>query len=249
FIPTQRLQILKRRTIKSRLTALGVLSSFISDLDLVSDWCFLEIVLINFPLYLQKAGLVFAISGTVMWALGVTEFALLSKLRVMWRGNPASRLEHVALGWQMLANVVLEDLPQFVITIITKPNSIPGAINLTMSSFSLVSKIIKGYSSTEAPSLSTQFNMIDEDPAVTRHLFELRDEAKKKAKKAEMLVYKAWVYRCSAGQKKAAAVFQVLQMDPTFVNGELDYMKMDLVIGGQLCIVGSGLSGVSTSRI
>lgn len=87
------------------MTPLGVLSSFISDLDLVSDWCFLEIVLINFPLYLQKAGLVFAISGTVMWALGVTEFALLSKLRVMWRGNPASRLEHVALGWQVSAYV------------------------------------------------------------------------------------------------------------------------------------------------
>lgn len=36
------------------------------------------------------------------------------------QGNPLSRLQHVGLGWQLLANVFLEDLPQFIITIITR---------------------------------------------------------------------------------------------------------------------------------
>lgn len=41
----------------------------------------------------------------------------------------------------------------------------------------------------------TQFHMIDADPAVTRQLFQLRDDAKQKAAKAEKLVYFAWIYR------------------------------------------------------
>lgn len=49
--------------------------------------------------------------------------------------------------------------------------------------------------------------------------------------------------RCSEGEKKAAAVFHVLQLDPTFVNGDLDYMKVDLVLGGRLCITDCGLTG------
>lgn len=146
--PTSPPQVLKRRTIKSRLSPLGVLSSFISDFDLISDWLFLEFVLVRFPLYLQRAGLTFAIIGTVMWALATTEFALLSTIRVMWKGNPAARLEHVGLGWQLLANIFLEDLPQFMITIITNPNSVAGVLNIVLTTFSLMSKLIHGFSST-----------------------------------------------------------------------------------------------------
>ncbi|CAM9953170.1 unnamed protein product, partial [Hapterophycus canaliculatus] len=144
---------------------------------------------------IRKLALVFAIMGTIMWALSTTEFSLMSKLKTMWKGNPLSRLQHVGLGWQLLANVFLEDVPQFVITIITRPTSVSGVLNLTASGLSLCAKIVKGVSSQRAPSLATQFMMIDQDPAVTRNLFKLRDEAKKKAKSAEQLVYLAWENR------------------------------------------------------
>lgn len=195
FLSVEDRKTLKRRTVMSRITPLLLLSSFVSDLDLVTDWCFYCFELAGKSSAIRDAGLFFTIMGTIMWAMSSTEFGLMSQLKTMWRGNPLSRLEHVGLGWQLLANVFLEDLPQFVITIITKPTSVAGVLNLTASGFSLTSKILNGFMSQRAPSLSTQFKMIDQDPAVTRNLFKLRDEAKAKAKKAEKIVYLAWTNR------------------------------------------------------
>lgn len=195
FLSVEDRRTLKRRTVMSRITPLLLLSSFVSDLDLVTDWCFYCFELAGKSSAIRDAALFFTIMGTIMWALSSTEFGLMSQLKTMWRGNPLSRLEHVGLGWQLLANVFLEDLPQFVITIITKPTSVAGVLNLTASGFSLAAKILHGFMSQRSPSLSTQFKMIDQDPAVTRNLFKLRDEAKAKAKKAEKLVYLAWKNR------------------------------------------------------
>ena len=44
-------------------------------------------------------------------------------------------------------------------------------------------------------------------------------------------------------EQKAAAVFQVMQIDPTFANGDLDYMKSDLLHGDRVYIPGRGLQG------
>ncbi|CAM9973404.1 unnamed protein product, partial [Ectocarpus sp. 4 AP-2014] len=188
-------QVLKRRTILSRITPIVLLSSFVGDLDLITDWTFLKYGLAGQGFLIRKLALFFAIVGTVMWALSTTEFSLMSKLKNMWKGNPLSRLQHVGLGWQLLANVILEDVPQFIITVITRPTSVTGVLNLCASGLSLCAKIVHGVSSQRAPSLSTQFKMIDQDPAVTQNLFKLRDEAKKKAKAAEKLVYLAWANR------------------------------------------------------
>lgn len=174
FLPMKDRQTLKRRTILARLTPIVLLTSFTSDLDLVTDWAFLHYGLAGQGEVITRLAWFFAIVGTVMWALSTTEFALMSKVRSMWKNNPLSRLEHVGLGWQLLANVFMEDLPQFVITIITKPNSVTGVLNLATSGLSLSAKVIHGFSSKRAPSLSTQFKMIDQDPAVTRNLFKLR---------------------------------------------------------------------------
>eukprot|EP00752_Nemacystus_decipiens_P013026 g11524.t1 len=241
-------RILKRRTILARFTPIVLLSSFVGDLDLITDWTFLHFGLADQGHMIRQFALFFAIVGTVMWALSVTEFSLMSKLKTMWKGNPLSRLQHVGLGWQLLANVFLEDLPQFIITVITRPTSVTGVLNLTASGFSLCAKIIHGFSSQRAPSLSTQFKMIDQDPAVTRNLFRLRDEAKKQAKAAEKLVYLAWTNRCSTGEQKAAAVFQVLQMDPTFVDGDLEYMRADLFTGSRLYITSCDLTGQDEAK-
>ncbi|CAM9250376.1 unnamed protein product [Laminaria digitata] len=221
-------QTLKRRTILARLTPIVLLTSFMSDLDLVTDWAFLHYGLANSGVIITRLALFFAIVGTVMWALSTTEFALMSKARAMWKNNP---------------HVIMEDLPQFIITIITRPSSVTGVLNLVTSGLSLSAKIVHGVSSKRAPSLSTQFKMIDQDPAVTRHLFKLRDAAKKEAAKAENLVYLAWVYRNSEGEAKSAAVFQAMQIDPTFVNGDLAYMRADLFYGARLCITNCSLTG------
>lgn len=174
FLPMEDRKTLKRRTILARLTPIVLLTSFVSDLDLVTDWTFLKYGLVGQGLLIRKLALFFAIVGSVMWALSTTEFALLSKMRTMWKTNPLARLEHVGLGWQLLANVIMEDLPQFIITVITKPNSVSGVLNLATSGLSLSARIIHGLSSKREPSLSTQFKMIDQDPAVTRNLFKLR---------------------------------------------------------------------------
>lgn len=195
FLSKGERQLLKRRTILARFSPIMLLSSFVSDLDLITDWCFLQYGLANQGLFIRRIALFFAIVGSVMWALSTTEFALMSKLKVVCRRNALSRLEHVGLGWQLLANVFMEDLPQFIITVITKPSSVTGVLNLATSGLSLSAKIVKGFSDKQAPSLSTQFKMVDQDPVVTRHLFAIRDAAKKEAAKAEKLVYLAWANR------------------------------------------------------
>lgn len=172
-----------------------VLSSFVGDLDLVTDWCFWHFGLAEQPQFIRNLALFFAIVGSVMWALATTEFSLMSKLRLVCRGNPLGGLQHVGLGWQLLTNVILEDVPQFLITVYTRPTSVTGVLNLSTSALSLLAKTVQGVSAKRAPSLSTQFKMIDQDPVVTRNLFKLRDEAKKKAAKAEHLVYLAWKNR------------------------------------------------------
>ncbi|CAM9771990.1 unnamed protein product [Pylaiella littoralis] len=242
-------QVLKRRTVLARLTPIVLLSSFVNDLDLVTDWTFLKYGLAGAGEVITQLALLFAVVGTVMWALSATEFSLMSKLKNMWKGNPLSRLQHVGLGWQLLANVILEDAPQFVITVITKPTSVTGVLNLCSSGLSLCAKVVHGISSQRAPSLSTQFKMIDQDPAVTRNLFKLRDEAKKQAASAEKLVELAWINRCCVGEKKAAAVYQVLQIDPTLVNGELEYMRADLLSGSKLYITHCCLTGPIPSKL
>lgn len=196
LLPKHELDLLKRRTITSRLQPLMILSSFASDLDLVTDWAFYHYVLVDYSVLLQRAGLVFAIVGTVTWTLSTTEFAAFGAVNPWGKNDPVSRLKYSALGWQLLANVFAEDLPQFVITIMTKPSSVTGVLNMATSVFSLMAKIVKGFLSTSQPSLSTQFKMIDADPSVTRNLFRLADEAKRKAKMAEKLVALTWKYRC-----------------------------------------------------
>ena len=195
FLSVKDRQILKRRTIMERVTPLLLLSSFVADLDLVTDWCFFHYGLVGQGLILRRVALGFAIMGTVMWVLSSTEFALLSSLKNMCKGSPLGRLQPVSLGWQLLANVFLEDLPQFVITIITWPSSVSGVLNLVASGFSVVSEFLHGIMSKRTPSLSTQFKMIDQDPVVTRNLFKLRDEGKQRAKLAEQLIYLAWTNR------------------------------------------------------
>lgn len=208
FLSKKDRQILKRRTIMERFTPLMVLSSFVSDLDLIADWCYLHYGLADFGVVVCQIALFFAIVGSILWVLSTTEFAVLSVVRSTWKGNSWRHLQHVGLGWQLLANVIAEDLPQFVITIITKPTSVTGVLNLTASGLSVVARVIHGILSKHSPSLSTQFVMIDQDPAVTRNLFKLRDEAKSKAAAAEKLVYLAWVNRqvyvqCSAARRDA----------------------------------------------
>ncbi|CAN0410342.1 unnamed protein product, partial [Ascophyllum nodosum] len=244
FLSVKDRQILKRRTIMDRVTPLLLLSSFVADLDLVTDWYFLSYGLVRQGLMYRQLSLGFAITSTVMWALSSTEFALLSSLKNMCKGSPLDRLQPVGLGWQLLANVFLEDLPQFVITTITRPSSVSGVLNLAASGVSLVSKVLHGITSQRTPSLSTQFKMIDQDPVVSCNVFKLRDEAKQRVKLAEQLVYLAWTNRyCRRAEQKAAAVFQVMQIDPTFANGDLDYMKSDLLHGDRVYIPGRGLQG------
>lgn len=119
----------------------------------------------------------------------------MSRLTKLWSGNPLSELEHVGLGRQLLFNVFMEDLPQFILTGVTKPTSVTGVLNITTSGLSLVSKIVRGCSMKGEPSLATQFDMIEQDPAFTQNMFRLRDDAKKKAERAERLVNLAWTNR------------------------------------------------------
>lgn len=174
FLPEKDRRVLKRRMIIERCTPFVLISSFVSDLDLIMDWCFLEYGLAMQGLLIRRIALFFAILGSVMWALSTTEFALTGRLSRMWKNNPMSRLGYVGLGWQTLMNVFVEDVPQFIITEITTPTSVTGVLNLTTSALSLTAKIIEGIANKRTHSLSTSFKMIDQDPAATRNLLKNR---------------------------------------------------------------------------
>lgn len=233
---------LKRSVIAEKLTPLTVLTSVVSDLDLFADWYFLSEVLDGENQRISDVAFFFTVVGTVMYTLLTLEFHPISEAWTLFRGGRAlSPLQHVPLGWQLMINVVVEDIPQLVLTCLTSPTSVAGVLNIATAGFALMAKTAEAIASRKDLPMSSQLCMIETDPGVVQHLLSAREKAEGLAANAASLavlvnrfrVENAAVARDSGsrGTKRLAEIaFQVAQVDPTFLNGELGYVRERLEV-------------------
>lgn len=222
---------LKRIVIADKLTPLVVLTSFVSDLDLVADWVFFKEGLGAEGQLIYFVALAFAVIGTIMYVLVTVEFHLVSKAKTWWVGAPLSPLQHVPLGWQLVINVIVEDIPQLVITCVTSPTSVSGVLNIATAAFALLAKMAEAFATRRDLPMSSQLRMIEADPDVVRHVMEQRRNAEEQAANAAKLtvLVNKFKQEVDGSKRQAAIAFRVMQVDPGFLDGKLAYIRDKLL--------------------
>ncbi|CAN0057269.1 unnamed protein product [Scytosiphon promiscuus] len=230
--------LLKRMSIVNKLTALTVLTSIMSDLDLCADWYFFRAGLEGESTITTYVALAFTVVGTAMYVLLTVEFHLFNTVVILWwqKGKPLNPLQHVPLGWQLFLCVALEDIPQLIITCVTSPTSVAGALNIATAGFAVLAKIAEGYETRRDLPMSSQLCMVDEDPGIVRHMMVQRREAEELVARTASLTLYVNQHRqvsesaSSRDEDRAASAFQVMQVDPGFLNGKLNYMREHLEV-------------------
>lgn len=245
-------RLLKRVSIVDRLTVLTVLTSIVSDLDLLADWYFFAEGLRGESPLISDVALAFTVIGTAIYVLLAVEFHFVSKARAWWMGKPLSPLQHIPLGWQLFINVAVEDIPQLIITCITSPTSAAGVLNVATAGFALMAKMAEGFATRNDLPMSSQLRMVEEDPGVVRHILVTRRNAEKLAEHAASLAVLANEYRNGSDSDRRkemrarrgeavifhgrerlrleAVAFRVMQLDPGFLNGKLKYIRERLEV-------------------
>lgn len=233
-------RLIKRVSIVDKLTALTVLTSFVSDLDLCADWYFLTEGLEGESPVIADVALAFTVLGTIMYVLLTVEFHFVSTARTVFRGGkPLNPLQHVPLGWQLLLNVCVEDIPQLVVTCITSPTSVAGVLNIATAGFAVVTKMAEGFATRHELPMSAQLRMVEEDPGIVRHMVVRQREAEEQAANAASLAvhvnqfkqvpesgHGASKYR--EDKRREEIAFKVLRLEPGFLNGKLNYVRLKL---------------------
>lgn len=230
--------LLKRISIVDKLTALTVLTSILSDLDLFADWYFFRQGLEGESTVTSDVALAFTVVGTVVYVLLTVEFHLFNTVVTLWcrKGEPLNPLQHVPLGWQLFLCVALEDIPQLIITCVTSPTSVAGVLNIATAGFAVLAKIAEGFETRRDLPMSSQLRMVEEDPGIVRHMMVQRREAEELTARAANLAYYVNQYRqvpkldSSSDKRRAASAFRVMQVDPEFLNGKLNYMREKLEV-------------------
>lgn len=230
--------LLKRISIVDKLTALTVLTSILSDLDLFADWYFFRQDLEGESTVTSDVALAFTVVGTVVYVLLTVEFHLFNTVVTLWcrKGEPLNPLQHVPLGWQLFLCVALEDIPQLIITCVTSPTSVAGVLNIATAGFAVLAKIAEGFETRRDLPMSSQLRMVEEDPGIVRHMMVQRREAEELTARAASLAYYVNQYRqvpksdSSSDKRRAASAFRVMQVDPEFLNGKLNYMREKLEV-------------------
>ena len=219
---------LKRISIVENMSALTVLTSIVSDLDVFADWYFLNEEGQESDIF--DVALAFTVVGTIMYILITVEFHFISMARTWWRKDrPLNPLEHVPLGRQLLINVLVEDIPQLVITWVTSPTSVAGVLNITTAVFALLTKAAEGFERRNELPMSSKLQMVEEDPMVVRHMLAQRRNAEELASKAASLTVLVNEHRretSSEGQRRTA--FRIMQATTDFLNGKLDFVRQKL---------------------
>ena len=260
--------LLKRVTIVDRLTVLTVLTSIVADLDLLADWYFFTEGLEGASPLISDVALAFTVIGTTVYVLLAVEFHFVSEARACCTGKPLSPLQHVPLGWQLFINVAVEDIPQLIITSITSPTSAAGVLNVATAGFSLMAKTAEGYATRNDLPMSSQLRMVEEDPGVVRHILVTRRDAQKLAEHAASLATLAnqfrngteadrrMMIRARRGEAviprydgfRSGVAFRVMQLDPGFLNGKLNYIRKGLEVSS-LELRGISLKGENVQRL
>eukprot|EP00903_Cladosiphon_okamuranus_P020906 g19199.t1 len=236
---------LKRDIIREKMTPLMMLTSVVADLDLFADWLFFEEGLEGQPQLLADFALAFTIVGTIMYALVTLEFHPISKVWTWLRkGVPLGEGQHVSLGRQLLLNIVVEDVPQLIITGIADPTSGAGVLNLATAGFSLLAKGAEAVSTLHDPPMAAQARKIEADPGAIRYVNRQKRKAEELVARTTGLLttYREEGRRGRNGNGLAAIAFRIMQVDGGFLDGELAYVrkKLDVPV---LKLGASGLGG------
>eukprot|EP00752_Nemacystus_decipiens_P008204 g7337.t1 len=163
-------RLLKRVSIVDKLTTMTVLTSFVSDLDLCADWYFFQEGLEGASAVISAVALAFTVLGTIMYALLTVEFHFVSKLWTLCRGGEElTPPQHFPLGWQFFLNVLVEDIPQLIITCISSPTSVAGGLNIATAGFALLAKMTEGVETRHELPMSGQLRMVEKVPGVAVH--------------------------------------------------------------------------------
>lgn len=216
---------LKRASILDKVTPLTVLTSLVSDLNVVADWFFFKEVLETQSKFLVGFVLSFTVVGTIMYVLVALEFHPISKIQTWWAGKSLSSLD-VPLAWQLAINVLLEHIPQLIITCTVSPSSVAGVLNITTTGVSLPSKLTEGYATQTDLPMSSLLGMVEEDPEVVRQTIVQRRYLKELAAKAAELA--VLVIKCrkeSDSKLQRAMAFHVMQLYPELLKGRLTFIR------------------------
>lgn len=246
---------LKRSVIVERYTALTVLTSIASDLDLFADWYFFKEALGEQTQLIYILALIFSAIGTIMYFLLAVEFHPISKVWACWR--TVERLgpdEHVPLGLQLAINVVVEDIPQLAITIVVIANdklSAASVLNVATASFALLAKAAEAFATRHDLPMSSELRLIETDKGVVRYLVEQRRNADRLKENAVRLALACNRYRqeeiseqeFGRNKRLTAMAFEVFRIDPSFVlsGGRSDIREK--LGGSRLDLYGAQLEG------
>lgn len=235
---------LKRRKIREKITPLMMLTSIVADLDLFADCFFVIEGLEGQSQLLSDFALTFTIIGTCMYVLVTLEFHPVSKAWTCFRTEPLRPGQHLSLGRQLLLNVVVEDIPQLVITVIADPTSAAGVLNISTAGFSLLAKAAEAVTTLHDPPMSAQSRNIEEDPEFVQYLHDQQVSAQRLVATTSVLVdkYREEVLRGGDPKRSAAVVFEIMQADGGFMGGALGYVRKKLDVPN-LDISSSGLKG------
>lgn len=230
---------LKRRIILRKLGPWTLFSSIIADFDVVADWLFYASDVYTKGGVIQVVGLGFAVLGTFLWFMLVTEGHILDwgvqcffssggcsrkreqqQLQQHHDEMPLGILEHISLKWQMGLNVVFEDIPQLIVTLLVENsiNTATGVFNVTTSAFSFLAKVADVLeASRDSAPMAVQLRMVDIESGVTETLLDAQDELEKQAEKAAGVVAALAGLAKDSEEERSRNMFRVLQLAPQHV--------------------------------
>lgn len=187
---------LKRWVILPKLGIWAVVSFFIADSDVVADWLLYTTDVSSAEGALTKFGVVFAVLGTIMWFVHVTEGHVVDKaIRAVTRrcymlwgicraavvsNTPLGYLEYLPLILQLTLSIVFEDLPQLATTFLVEDliKSTAGVISVTTAAFLILAEVVDVIQKSKADvCLAMQLRMVDLKCVVMRELLDAQDEA------------------------------------------------------------------------
>lgn len=247
---------LKRRVIRQKLGIWAVVSSFIADSDVVADCFFYVTDVSSAGGKIQQFGLAFALLGTILWLVHVTEGHLVDKVirlvtlrcymlcglcrAAIVSDTPLGYLEYLPLRLQLTLNVVFEDIPQLIITFLVEDSirSTAGVINVTTAALAVLAKVVDVIqkSKAEVP-LAMQLRMVEVEDVVMGELLDAQDEAEERAKaSAELVLALAGMSKGTPADRSKRA-FMLLHKSPDHMEAvQRRFLQEELEIDGK-CIV------------
>ena len=140
--------------IKQRITLARFFASGVADADVALDWVFFSNLLdrccdkrtdgTSVNASLMVAAAVFAAIGTLLWSLAA--FDMFGWVRYLWfvgRGKQPRFDGYIPRTHMLVANILLEDAPQLVITFVASASSSLALANIVTSLYALFAKLVE----------------------------------------------------------------------------------------------------------